>query len=294
MRLPLPTLSLRLRRRPRLLVVCLHQLLPEWQEPGLLPFLPFQPFTVQQLEEMILWFKERGYTWVAPHQLGSLQPGQDYALLTLDDGYANNLLALPVLEQHQVPATFFICTDNCLNQKAYWWDIIWRVTTDMGWHPRYIYKHIEHLKKERLANMEEALAEQYPPETLAPEGELDRPMTREELATLAAHPLATLGLHSHSHQLLTVEPALTTELLTTNRDLLAQLGQTPTVLAYPNGTHSPQVLADAAPLVQWAFTTRPGINPLSTLQAQRLLLRRIMPTGSRPLHRQLLRYHRMR
>lgn len=43
--------------------------------------------------------------------------------LTFDDGYADNfLVAKPLLEQYQIPATFFITTCNLGKQKEFWWD----------------------------------------------------------------------------------------------------------------------------------------------------------------------------
>lgn len=43
--------------------------------------------------------------------------------LTFDDGYADNfLVAKPLLERYQIPATFFITTGNLGQQKEFWWD----------------------------------------------------------------------------------------------------------------------------------------------------------------------------
>lgn len=44
-------------------------------------------------------------------------------VLTFDDGYADNLeFALPLLEQHGIPATVFAATDMLGSQEEYWWD----------------------------------------------------------------------------------------------------------------------------------------------------------------------------
>lgn len=44
-------------------------------------------------------------------------------VLTFDDGYLDNFTqALPLLEQHQIPATFFITTNACAQQTPFWWD----------------------------------------------------------------------------------------------------------------------------------------------------------------------------
>ena len=44
-------------------------------------------------------------------------------VVTFDDGYRDNhLVAKPLLEQYQLPATFFIATGNCGEKKEFWWD----------------------------------------------------------------------------------------------------------------------------------------------------------------------------
>ena len=55
-----------------------------------------------------------------------LQPQGKYVLIPFDDGYYNNVRALPVLEEFDVPAVFFISTDHVRRGKAYWWDVIFR------------------------------------------------------------------------------------------------------------------------------------------------------------------------
>lgn len=49
-------------------------------------------------------------------------PSGDIAL-TFDDGYGDNYhVARPLLEAHDVPATFFLVSDQIGSGKAYWWD----------------------------------------------------------------------------------------------------------------------------------------------------------------------------
>lgn len=44
-------------------------------------------------------------------------------VLTFDDGYIDNFThAKPLLEQYQIPATFFIITHTCEQQTPFWWD----------------------------------------------------------------------------------------------------------------------------------------------------------------------------
>lgn len=48
--------------------------------------------------------------------------------ITLDDGYADNLLhAAPLLAQHGLPATVFVCTGPVSRQAEFWWDALERL-----------------------------------------------------------------------------------------------------------------------------------------------------------------------
>ncbi|MCE3007781.1 MAG: polysaccharide deacetylase family protein [Bacteroidetes bacterium] len=278
-------------QRPHLLVLALHQLLPEWQNPEELPFLPFQPLTVAQLDKLLAALLANGYRPADPDRLAQLDARHSHLLITFDDGYANTHLALPVLERHGLSALYCVNTAHCLQQKAWWWDVVWRATRDMGWPIKAIYRHIERLKQLPPQEVEEALLEQYGPEALQPVGELDRPLTATELQQLDAHPLAWLGLHGHSHQHLHHLDAIACQAeLHENWQTLTGLGTQPLpILAYPNGDYSQP--ATQGNMVQFAFTTRAGINRLNRIDAQRYRLRRVMPTGLRSLETQL-RYYR--
>lgn len=52
-------------------------------------------------------------------------PDRPLLSVTFDDGYLDNIdLALPLLQQHDCKATFFICTGPILEDHPFWWDLV--------------------------------------------------------------------------------------------------------------------------------------------------------------------------
>jgi peptidoglycan/xylan/chitin deacetylase (PgdA/CDA1 family) len=52
------------------------------------------------------------------------------AVITFDDGYADNLTGLPALEQHEIPATVFVSTGHLGRTHGFWWDELERLAFD--------------------------------------------------------------------------------------------------------------------------------------------------------------------
>src|SRR4051812_13209506 len=64
---------------------------------------PLQRTTLAQFREFVEYYLGHGYTFVGPDDvLAGLDPEGKYALITFDDGYYNNTLALPVMREYQV------------------------------------------------------------------------------------------------------------------------------------------------------------------------------------------------
>lgn len=56
--------------------------------------------------------------------------------VTFDDAYRDNLeVALPILERHGVPATFFVVSDALGRTREYWWDALGRALLESGTLP---------------------------------------------------------------------------------------------------------------------------------------------------------------
>lgn len=86
--------------------------------------------TQDQFDEQLGWLKSHADV-IGLDDLDTAVAGSAgrFVLITFDDGYLDNYdLALPVLKQHAVPATFFITTGFIDGRRVAWWDeIAWMV-----------------------------------------------------------------------------------------------------------------------------------------------------------------------
>lgn len=125
------------------------------------------------------------------------------ALITFDDGYANNLHhALPVLKEFGLPALIFLVTGHIDTQRLFWWDRLHlaclgaaapdpaQVRALKQRSPRDIKSAVDaYLAAKRLSAPDSA-PEPY------------RALTLKELATLADSGLIEFGSHTHGHEIL--------------------------------------------------------------------------------------------
>lgn len=121
-------------QRPGVLVpVLFHSLYPGRDELADGSLAPNQDITVQVFRSFVLEMLEAGYTAVTPAQVDAgLDAQARYFMVTFDDGYFNNILALDVLREFRVPATFFISTGHVRDGKSFWWDALGRQLTSAG------------------------------------------------------------------------------------------------------------------------------------------------------------------
>lgn len=70
-------------------------------------------------------------------------PGYRAAVLTFDDGYADNLhAAKPILSHHGLPASFFLSTDALRRNVEFWWDELERIFLYPGRLPQELELHV--------------------------------------------------------------------------------------------------------------------------------------------------------
>jgi peptidoglycan/xylan/chitin deacetylase (PgdA/CDA1 family) len=147
-------------------------------------------------------------------------------MLTFDDGYRTLLThALPVLEQYEIPATVFVCTDPVERQVRFWFDAL--------------------AERDGEEAVEEAKALPYPQwlELIAKSDmpvaadDLHAPLPVPDLQRLARHRLISVGAHTARHPILAHADAAAQhdEIMRSRRSLEAWLQREVTAFAYPNG-----------------------------------------------------------
>lgn len=226
------------RERPGLLCFLFHSLFRDESEMALNHVNPLDRTTVVMFRELIAYYSACGYRFVTPDEvLDGLDPNGRHALLTFDDGYYNNRLALPVMEEFEAPALFFISTNHVREQKCYWWDVLYRERLAEGAEEHQAYLDGVAMKSKRTEEMESELTARYGPGALQPRGEIDRPFTADELADFARHRLVHLGNHTANHAILTnyAGDAVRRQVEDCQSALHEISGKTPIAIAYPNG-----------------------------------------------------------
>ena len=166
--------------------------------------LPGQRMTVAYFEQFLRCFKNAGYRFVSPQDcLNGLDLQKKSIMITFDDGYFSNQMALAALEKHEVPAVFFIATKYVQNQRCFWWDVLFRELHQRGVMEKDIALRIESMKSRTVASIEEDICDSFGSNCFEPIGDTDRPFASNELTAFAQHPLVHIGNHTHTHDILT-------------------------------------------------------------------------------------------
>jgi peptidoglycan/xylan/chitin deacetylase (PgdA/CDA1 family) len=226
-------------RRGGLISLFLHNLFTDELEIERDLAYPQQRFTVAHLRQLIGYFQGAGHRFVTAEEvIAGLPAAGRYVLLSFDDGYYNNQRALPVLEQFQVPAVFYIPAQMVAEGRGFWWDALYRVRRQAGHDPVSIFSEITRRAVGRTEDIEQALIAEFGGISFQPVGETDRLFTAEELRRFAAHPLVRIGNHGCLHEHLTSYPAdAAAERIGRAQSLLREMtGQTPVAIAYPYGS----------------------------------------------------------
>lgn len=256
---------------------------------------PNQGVTVEDFRSFVGAVLEGGYQVVSPEQVDAgLKPGGHYVLITFDDGYYNNVWALNVLEQFQVPATFFISSHHVLQNKAFWWDAFSRQLAHTGANERSLKTQINSIKTLSSEGVECYLRQRFGGSVLQPRGDLDRPFSAGELRDFARNRWVRLGNHTQDHAILTnyCRSEIGRQIRECQEELTQIAGYPPIAIAYPNGNFC-QAAIDASleAGLRIGLTVRPSRNllPLES-ERGRMTLGRFLFWGGRDARDQCRRF----
>ena len=244
-------------------IFMLHHVMPGGgRQIGFAPNLGLE-MTPEFLDAVIARVRQRGFDLVAMDEAVSriaagANTGRPFAAFTLDDGYRDNLEhALPVFRKHSCPFTIFIAPAITDGACELWWRGLEAViaantrvvcelagsnhdlatATDAGkcraWDTLYW----------PLRNMEQTAQRRWIRTFCTQYGiDLDAQcravaMTWDEVRTIAADPLCTIGAHTVNHYALRLLPedAARHELLASADRIEEELGTRPKYFAYPYG-----------------------------------------------------------
>lgn len=264
----------------RLLIFYFHGLYTSSSEKEKKHVDPQNNITVREFEEFIDYFQHHKYQFIKPEDLsGDLSKDQPYAMITFDDGYFNNTLAIEILKKHEIPATFFVTTKNIIENKSFWWDIIYKYRTKQGINLETIRKEQASLKNYKYSYIEDYITQNFGFESFKSWSDIDRPLNEYELKNLARNPFVSIGNHTHNHAILTNynKEEIKEEFALSNKILFDITGIIPISTAFPNGNFNNLVLEVAEEVgFRFAFTTQSGVNYLPIKNNTLNLLDRFM------------------
>ena len=277
---------------PTLLIFVLHSLFESAEEIALGLMDPQQAVTTEMFRSLVADLRDHGHRFVSPDDIvAGLDPGQCCAMITFDDGYANNLRALPTLEEFQAPAVFFVASNHVRTGKPFWWDVLYRELHKRGQPDAKLEGARAGLKRLRTCDAEARIMAEFGSVAFRTASDIDRPFTAAELAILAGHPLAHIGNHTADHAILTnySPPEMREQIMGAQEALQVMTGRIPAVIAYPNGNVSGPVLQVAYEAgLRLGVTVGAGRNtiPSTRSKTRALLLKRFMLWGTRDLRAQ--------
>lgn len=241
------------------------------------------PYPLQAFRRQMIYLRTHFTLISLDTLLRGLFQGQplprDPLVLTFDDGLRNNAtMAFPVLQEQEIPATFFVCPGliesrqwlwnqearlrlNSLDQKQFT-----RLGQQLQPVPPTIETLIDWMKTlplDQRRQVETLIREATPQFNPTREDRLSHElMTWQDLEALDPE-LITIGGHSFSHPILTQldSEALDHEIAECRGTLEAKLNRRVRHFCYPNGAHNPIVIEAVRRHFDSALTTDIGFIP---------------------------------
>lgn len=228
-----------------LIVLLFHVLFRNEEEISLNVLDPQQRITIPHFRQVIEYFLDQGYTFISPNDiLNGLDNDKKYVLITFDDGYFNNQLTLPILNEYEIPALFFISVNHVKYNKAFWWDIIYRERKKQSMSAKGIRQ--EQLRLMNLTNeeIEKYVKNIFGEKAFEPIGDIDRPFTLQELEKFSNEKHVFLANHTCDHANLSFysPDGIKSQILGAQNTIYDITGTKPIAISYPCAKYSNEVI----------------------------------------------------
>ena len=224
---------------------------------GLILSIFFHDPPKQLFVSCVKWLQRNGFHFISMQDLqqyasGEISLPEGAVLLSVDDGWRNNLNnVVDVVNDLQIPITFFISTEPVEHGGGYWWSYVSKAKK-LGisqWS-------VESLKKQKNNYREKMLS------TIRSSIFLEREaMTKEELILIANSKYITIGSHTVTHPILPncTDDVAEFEIVESKRKLEQWINREVCCFSYPNGDYS-QREVDLIKKAEFkiAFTGSPG------------------------------------
>ncbi len=274
-------------------------------EPGSDPFYePVISATPASFRAQVAWLRDHVPLLTLGELIARIETGAPWrglsAVLTFDDGYRDNFeVAVPILREYQVPATFFIPTEFLETPRPPWWDLVAYVIKKTQARRLTLPRNQNDIASPLVidldvmprttaimtiigAFLDDTIADHHwfldrlaiEAEVIVDCEDLGRAlfMTWEQVRQVAGcSPDLTIGSHAHSHRKLAKldEGAERSELAGSKQLLESRIGREVNALAYPfgwEGTFTSVTKSLAAEAgYRLALASRPGINRPASL-----------------------------
>lgn len=201
--------------------------------------------TVDQFDQFSRYFLKHDYSFITPHDvIKGLNSNKKYVMVTFDDGYFNNIHVLPVLKKYKIPAVFFISTNNIIQNKCFWGDVLYRQRIKTGFSFREIINEGDQLRAKKNQEIEQYLIARFGEGAFHPISDIDRPFTPMELKAFSREKYVCIGNHTSDHAILTYYSL--DEIKSQIRDAQDYIhditGLSPIIISYPDGKYSDEVI----------------------------------------------------
>jgi len=233
------------REKNALVIFTFHLLFRNEEESTLNHVNPQLGITTDHFCQFVEYYLSHGYSFISPNDiLNGLDHHQSYIMITFDDGYFNNIHALPFLKKYKIPAVFFISTNNIIDNKCFWWDVLYRERMRLGASAREIKREEDRLKTRTNEEIESYLVGKFGEKAFRPISDIDRPFTTAELKNLSNEKYVSIGNHTSDHAILTNYDltGIRSQILCAQDFIYNNTKTSPIIISYPDGFYSDEVI----------------------------------------------------